>query len=383
MTTGNITRRGERSWRLKYEAGDRDPVTGKRRTRFETVRGTRKDAQRRLTKVLAAVDKGIAVDPSRMTVAEYIRGSLDSETRISPKTLERYRQLAEGQVIPYLGKHQLQQLRPIHIEDWHAALLRGTGSAKPLSPTTVSNAHRFLHRALKRALRLEMIGRNVAHVVRPPKASPTEMPILDADKIGQVLAALDGHPLHPIVGLALGTGMRRGELCALAWGAVDLEKATVSIERSLEETASGLRFKSTKTGAGRRSVSLPPFAVEILRQHQRRQAEQRLLLGLGRAGPGELVFTLPDGSPFPPDKLSRDWWRIVTATGGCNIPFHALRHSHASALIAAGLDVVTVAKRLGHTSPAITLGTYAHQFRNNDAAAAQAIEVAMSGKGDR
>ena len=172
--------------------------------------------------------------------------------------------------------------------------------------------------------------------------------------------------------------MRRGELCGLAWGTVDLEGATVRVERSLEETREGLRFKAPKTRHGHRTVSLPPFVVEILRAHHRKQSEQRLLLGLGRAGHDDLVFARPDGSPYPPDTLSRDWWRATIALDLPRIMFHALRHSHASALIAAGLDVVAVSRRLGHGSPAITLGVYAHAFNKTDAAAAQAMEAAMA-----
>jgi integrase len=183
--------------------------------------------------------------------------------------------------------------------------------------------------------------------------------------------------LHPIAALALGTGMRRGELCGLAWGAVDLDGATVRVERSLEETKQGLRFKAPKTRHGYRVVSLPPVAVDLLRSHQHRQAEQRLLLGLGRAGSDDLVFARPDGSPYSPDTLSRDWWRAAKALDLPPVMFHALRHSHASALIAAGLDVVSVSRRLGHGSPAITLGVYAHAFTKTDTAAVLAIEAAM------
>src|SRR4051794_35591327 len=100
---GNITRRGKASWRLKFEAGDRDPATGKRRTRFVTFRGTKREAQAELVRLLAEVDNGSAVDPSRVTVGEYVRKWLDGATHLSPKTLERYRELAERQIIPHLG----------------------------------------------------------------------------------------------------------------------------------------------------------------------------------------------------------------------------------------------------------------------------------------
>jgi integrase len=185
--------------------------------------------------------------------------------------------------------------------------------------------------------------------------------------------------LHPIVALALGTGMRRGELCALTWGAVDLNKANVRVEHSLEETAAGLRIKEPKTKYGRRTIALPPNVVETLRAHRRQQIEHRMMLGMGLAAAADLVFQLADGSPYPPDKLSRDWGNVVRDRKLPRVMFHALRHSHASALIAAGIDIVMVSQRLGHGSPAITLGVYAHAVSKTDAAAAQAIERAITG----
>jgi integrase len=372
MARGNITKRGSTSWRLKYEAGDPDPVTGKRQTRYVTFRGSKKAAQAELTRRLAEVDAGTAVEPSRVTVAEYLRGWLDNTTDLAPKTLERYRQLAKRQIIPHLGTVPLQKLRPAQILAWHASL-----SATGLAARTIGHAHRVLHRGLARATSLEIVPRNVAHTVPPPKIEATEIAILSATEITDILVKLRGHPLYPIAALALGTGMRRGELCGLAWGAVDLDNATVRVERSLEETAAGLRFKPPKSRHGLRTISLPSSVVEVIRVHRRHQAEHRLALGAGRPGADDLVFTLSDGSPYPPDKLSRDWGNVVRDRKLPRVTFHALRHSHASALIAAGLDVVTVSQRLGHGSPAITLNVYAHKFASKDTAAADAIEAAM------
>jgi integrase len=222
-----------------------------------------------------------------------------------------------------------------------------------------------------------MIGRNAAHAVRPPKVEASEIKILTPDQIVEMLGKLAGHALLPIVATALATGMRRGEICALAWGAVDLDRATIRVERSLEQTKDGLRFKPPKTRHGRRRVSLPGNIVDTLRTHRMEQLELRLQLGLGRLGDDDLVFARFDGAAYPPDTLSRDWWRATIALGLQRIPFHALRHSSASALIAAGLDVVSVSRRLGHGSPAITLSVYAHMFRETDKAAAEAIDAVM------
>src|SRR5690242_6291912 len=124
MTAGSVIRRGKSSWRLKFEAGERDPTTGKRQTRYITVRGTKKQAQAELVRLLATVDNGTYTERSKITIAEYIREWLDSDTELSPKTKERYRQLAEQQIVRHLGTTLLQKLRPSQINEWHAALLR-------------------------------------------------------------------------------------------------------------------------------------------------------------------------------------------------------------------------------------------------------------------
>jgi integrase len=375
--TGNITRRGAHSWRLKYEAGEPDS-TGKRCTRFVTVRGTKKDAQRELIRLLGAVENGTAVDPSTLTIADHVRTWLAGDNGLSPKTVERYRELAERQIIPWLGATALQKLRPAQVAEWHGILLRRGGvGGTPLSPRTVGHAHRVLHRAFELALQLEQVSRNPVHAVPAPKVERVEPEILAAEDLAAMLEALDGHQLHPIVSVALATGMRRGELCALAWGSVDLGRGALKVERSLEETAGGLRFKSPKTRAGHRSIGLPSTTVELLRDHHAMQLEMRMRLGQGRPSVDDLVFPLWDGSPYPPDKLSRDWGNVVRDRKLPKVSFHSLRHSHASALISAGIDIVSVSGRLGHSSPAVTLTVYAHRFHKNDDAAVQAIEAAM------
>ncbi|HRQ25789.1 site-specific integrase [Hyphomicrobium sp.] len=381
MSRGNITRRGKSSWRLKFELeGEAD---GKRQTRYVTVRGKRADAERELTRLLSAADGGTLVEPRKTTVAEYIRAWLEGAHGLSAKTLERYRELSEGQIIPHIGSVVLQRLRPSAIQEWHAKLLAGGGKeGRPLSARTVGHAHRVLHRALQRAVETEVLARNVASTISPPTVESEEVEILDAGQIALVLERLSGHPLYEISALALATGMRRGELLGLRWADIDLDGAAVRVERSLEETKAGLRLKPPKTKRGRRSISLPPSAVQVLRDHKVRQLEHRVALGLGKLEPEALVFCELDGSPMSPRAITGAWRRACVSLKLPLVMLHALRHTHASALIAAGLDVVTISRRLGHANPTVTLNTYAHLFRQTDSVAAEAIEAAM-GTGKR
>ena len=373
---GNITRRGKSSWRLKLDLGSSG---GQRQTRYVTVRGKRQDAERELTRLIAAFDNGSFVEPTKVTVADYLRAWLNGPHGLAGKTAERYWQLAEQQIIPHLGDLPLQKLRPAHVADWHTKLVTAGGKdGRPLSAQTTVAAHRVLHRLLARAVAVELLPRNVASAVKPPKVEETEVESLTADQIGRVLKALEGHyPLQPIAVLALSSGARRGEILALAWKNVDLDATTIKIERSLEQTKAGLKFKAPKTKHGRRTVALPPIALEALRAHRRRQLELRLAVGLGKPDPDALVFCGLDGSPIPPNNLSRDWARFVKSRKLPAISFHALRHSHASALIASGIDALTVSRRIGHASPVVTLSIYSHLFKETDKTAASAIEAAL------
>ncbi len=374
---GNITRRGRSSWRLKFDTGT-DALTGKRQTRYVTVRGKRRDAEQELARLLNEAHNGTLIEPSKVTVAESLRAWLDVAQGLSPKTAERYRQLAEQQIIPYLGPVVLQKLRPAHVQDWHGKIAREGGKeGRPLSARTVGHAHRVLHKALQRAVANETLPRNVASLIAPPKVEAQEIEILSAEEMVDVLAKLDGHALYHIATLALATGMRRGELLALRWEDLDLEGATVTIKRSLEETRAGLRFKAPKTEHGRRTISLPPSSVDALRAHRRHQLELRIALGQGRPESSALVFSTVEGGPLSPDNISRDWRRVTAARKLPRVRFHALRHTHASALIASGLDVLTISRRLGHASPVVTLAIYGHLFGDTDREAASAIEVAL------
>jgi integrase len=332
-----------------------------------------------LTAILAELDNGSYVAPSTLTVAEFLTDWLAAaRDRLAPKTAERYEELCRHQILPFLGVVKLQALKPPQIEAWHRRLRTArSAGGRPLAAQTVKHAHRLLHNALEHAVRIEILSRNPAHAVPTPTVRAPEMVIVEPAEIELTFTRLDGHRLCPIVFLAFSTGARRGELLALRWSDIDLEMATVKIARSVEETRQGLGIKLTKTGASR-TISLPADAVAMLRDHRRRQSEQRFRLGLGAAGPRDLIFS-DDGLTMSPDTLSRDWWRAVRILDLPRVSFHSWRHTHASLLIGSGLDVVAVSRRLGHSTPATTLRVYAHLFNRaaTDQAAARAIERAL------
>ncbi len=378
MSAGHVRRRGKSSWELKFDAG-RDPLSGRRRVRYVSFKGTKRAAELELARLIATDASGAGVDPSRITVADFIdRWERDWVAgNVGPKTRERYSDLLRLHVRPIVGATVLQKLRPVALSELYSKLLRdGRGRGRGLARRTVGHVHRVLHRMLGHAAQWSVVDQNVAALVSPPRVESEEVAIVP--DVEGLLRRLRDRSIYPVASLALATGMRRGELLALRWRDVDFDRGVIRVEQSIELTKAGMRIKSPKTRHGRRSITVPPTIVAELRARWRREQEQRLALGLGKGDGGVLVFHNFDGGPLHPAGVTKEWSRAMTALGIIGITLHSLRHTHASQLIAAGVDVVTVSRRLGHGSPTITLGVYGHLFANTDDRAASVIEATFA-----
>jgi integrase len=206
---GTITPRGS-SFRVKVElAADADGT----RHRLQVTCRSKAEAKRELTRLLRELDTGVAVAPDMLTITQHLHGWLwEAPHGLAPKTVERYRQLAEQQIFPHLGRVELQKLRPAHIKTWHRDLM-----ATGISARTVGHAHRLLHKAVEDARAVELVSRNVVSAIQPPAVEETEIEIMSTAEIRLIHSALDGHWLLPIFVVALGSGLRRGELLALRW----------------------------------------------------------------------------------------------------------------------------------------------------------------------
>ncbi len=367
---GHIRQRGKHSWGLQFGVG-RDPVTGNHKTRYASFKGSKRDAQNELARLIVEFIAGGSVDPSKTTVHEFLdKWDRDfAAVHVSPKTRERYRQLANKQIIPNIGQVRLQKLRPVHLADLYAKLLKAG-----LSPRTVGHVHHLLHRALGHAGTWGETQRNVAALVKPPKVDSEEVVILTSEQVSDLMRHVEGRTLRPIIALALATGARRGELLALRIKDFNPDARTIRIERSLEQTKAGLRLKPPKTRNGKRTVSIPPFIVTELRAHIVTLQERRLALGMGRASRDDLLFPRWDGQVRSPHWLTQKFALAMEALGIKGVTFHSLRHTHASQLIASGVDPLTISRRLGHGSPTITLTVYGHLIEGTDTRAAELME---------
>jgi integrase len=368
---GHIRERSPGRWAIVIDVCD--PQTGKRKRKWHSFRGTKREAQVRCAELVAAVGKGDYVEPSRTTVTEFVRariGQWEASGEISARTAQRYRQLLENQIVPHLGIKVLRKLRPLDIEAWHTSL-RDTVAAR-----TIGHAHRVLSKALKDAAKNDLVTRNVTKEQPAPKVEDAEKEIVR--DVPALVTALQSWRHGTVAMVALFTGMRLGEVLALRWSNVDLDRKIIRVREALEQTKQfGVRFKAPKSKAGRRDITLPDILVDALREYHKAQLELRMRCGAGRLPDDALLFATIDGRPLAPNLVSTLWVYFAQRIGLPEITFHSLRDTHASQLIDQGVDIVTISKRLGHAKPDITLRTYAHMFRKDDSRAAAAINAAM------
>jgi len=371
---GHIRPRGTNTWAIVLDARGED---GKRKRRWHSFKGTKREAQIRCHELIAEMQQGGVVDPSRITVSQYIDRFLRdwAPLHVTEGSVQRYAQ-ALKHVRRRLGDRQLQALRTSDLDSLYAGLARNG-----MNPKTVRLIHAVTFGALKQAKVWKLVRDNVAETAQPPKLiDGHETAILQPDQARKLLEALTGHELYMIASLALSTGMRRNEMLGLRWGDVEpLDAGKVKIEQTLEGNST--RTKGPKTRNSKRTISLPAHTVAELQAHWKAQQEQRMAAGLGRSSADGFVLAGPDGKAQSPGAVSKAWGRTMSAIGMPEITLHGLRHTHASMLIASGMDVLTISKRLGHSSPAITLGVYGHLVNGTDERAAAIMSDAFGKKG--
>jgi integrase len=358
---GHIRERSPGRWAIVIDLRD---ATGNRKRKWHSFKGTKREAQAECARLITEMNSGSYVEHHKQSLNDFLDRWHDwVTTNLSPKTCERYFDLLRLHVRPHLGTRPIQAIRPEDLSRLYTTL------HQTLAPRTIRHIHKVLTRAFGHAAKWGVVRRSVINLVDVPKVPMTEAAALQLAEIPKMLAGLRGKPLYPVAVIALGTGLRRGELLGLRWCDVDLDLGTLHIERSLEQTRAGLRFKAPKSVRGRRTISISPAVVTELRAHWKTQQERRLALGLGRTAPDGLIFATWDGNPKRPDNLSGDFGTAMKAIGLPHITLHSLRHTHASQLITSGMDVLTVSRRLGHGSATITLSVYGHLLTPDDRAA--------------
>lgn len=376
---GSIYQRAKNTWRVELFLGV-DPLTKEKKRITRTVHGTKKDAERVLRDLAKQLDDGELREPTKMTVAEYLESWLEThKNKIAETSYDWYKMVCERHIIPVLGHIRLQQLTPLMVQEFYnkklgSPALNGRGV---LSASSIDHIHKVLHRALNQAVKLHLIANNPCDAVEPPKPKKADIDFWTPDEVIRFLDAIRGDRLYALFYLALHTGMRRGEILGLMWEDMDLENGFISVRRAIVRRYRGTVVKEPKTEKSRRRIQITRDVVDVLKAYKVIQNKERLLFGEDYVNTG-YVFTKPEGGPLEPCYVTGYFNRLVKKAGVRSIKFHALRHTHATLLGAAGVPLKSVSARLGHSSVVMTGDIYSHVFSDMDREAADTFEEILN-----
>jgi len=373
---GHIRERSPGRWAIVIDLPD--PETGKRRRKWHSFRGTKREAQIECSRLIWEMKGGLYVEPAKMTIRQFLDRWLDHmKSQVAPRTHERYSEIALKGLALLLGDVVLPKLKALHISAaYSSALAAGRRDGKSgLSPRTVGHMHRALRQALQQAVDWDMLARNPTDKVAPPKVEKQEMRALDVAETAALLEAIRPTRMFIPVLLAVTCGMRRGEITALKWRSVDFTNALLEVKKSTERTKAGIREKDTKTGYAR-TVTLTALAVEELRRHKIRQAEELLRFGVRQTDDFH-VTAQTNGQPLKPNSLTHEFVRFIARTKLPRIRFHDLRHTHATQLLKSNVHPKIVQERLGHRDISTTLDLYSHVLPGMQDGAAKRVDAAL------
>jgi integrase len=357
-----IRKRGKNSYAIFISLG-KDPVTGKYNYHWETVKHTKKEAERRRFELLHQLDNGIFIKPGKTTVAEYLERWLRdyAKPNISARSYERYTGIIEKYLIPEMGNIPLIQLKPEHIQR-HYTNVRNQG----LKPETIRFHHAVIHKALQTALKWGLLNRNPADGVDVPKNGHTEMQTWDDFEVRQFLDTAKDSIYYALFHMAIFTGMRRSELLGLKWGDVELQQ--IHVCRALHQLKDGTYiFTEPKSATSKRTIALSPSSIQAI----------RTMLG-ETLGKDDLVFSTPQGAPLRPNTITRAWAILAAKAGIKPIRLHDARHTHASLMLKQGIHPKIVQERLGHSTISMTLDIYSHVAPGLQEAAAKSFDTLVN-----
>ena len=288
---------------------------------------------------------------------------------------------------PALAHLPLQDLRPDHIQRLYNQTID-----KGLSPGTVHGIHVVLRAALKQAVRLGLVIHNVTDAVTLPRSQPRKISPMTLAQVRHLLSVAKQDRLFPVVFLALGTDMRRGELLALRWQDVNLDTGVLHVRQAFalvwmhnpDKAARKTRLllQEPKTEHSRRAIPIPESIIDEMRHHKARQAQGKLLMGQAYQDDG-LVFAEPDGRPIFPGTLTRRFKRLLGQAGLSPMRWHDIRHSFATLLLEQGEHPKTVQVILGHSKVSTTLDTYSHVSLDLEKRAAARLNASLQGPSSR
>jgi len=332
-----------------------------------------KEVEKKLVEARGDAARGITYDAGSITVGDYLAGWLADSVRntVRQRTYERQESIVRVHLIPSIGREKLKTLTPAHVRSLYRLKL-DTG----LAPRTVLHIHRTLSKALKQAMMDGLIPCNAAALVKPPRPSREEIQPLNLEQVRALFEAAREDRLKALYIVAVTTGLRRGELQGLKWEDLDLEAGTLQVRRTLSEPKGGYIFEAPKSGKGR-NIRLTQRATVALREHRKRQLEERMERGTLWQEHG-LVFPSFVGTPISGGNLNRAFKGMLQRAGlPKSTRFHDLRHTCATLLLKQGVNPKFVQELLGHADISLTLNVYSHVLPDMGDAAAGAMDAAL------
>ncbi|MCZ6873511.1 MAG: site-specific integrase [bacterium] len=378
---GTIVKRSDGRWVASITIG-RDPTTGKPKRAWFYGK-TRKEAAEKLAKALREKQQGTFVSPHKLTVGTWLDTWLweYKKPRLRPITFDSYEMLVRHHLKPSLGHIALRDLPPEHVQRFY-----NERKKLGLSARTVRYLHTVLHGALTQAEKNQLVARNVSKLTERPPEERKDMHTYTMDQVAeQLLPAIKDERLFAVILLAFMTGLRRGELLALRWRDIDLEKDILRVRQTLvrakdhEIGKSRLIFQEPKTQKSRRTIPIPDQCITALKRYKVQQAQEKLLLGQAYEDHG-LVFCQPDGKPIDPRNFARYFDKLIKQAGLPKISPHDARHTFATLMMELGESPKTVQEMLGHSRVAITLDIYSHVSLELEKKAAARLNAALTGR---
>lgn len=363
------------TWTVHYYLGYDDQ--GKKK--YSTKRGfrTKKDAETWLADLTKQLHSGEYQEPSEQLVKDFLVQWLDYKRDfVRERTIEIYTNAIIRHVNPYIGRIKLTDLKPIHLRDMYSKLQRKSN----LSARSIRQIHSILHDALGRALKWELVTRNVVDAVDSPNPQKVKFEIWTLAQVREFLAHDDvkAHRFYILWLLALTTGMREGELLALRWSDIDLDKGRIQVKSTLLWSDKQFKLGPTKSESGQREIVISPNVVTALRTHRSKQNMDRLKMGASYTN-NDLVTCRINGNYVDGRYVRRQFVALVEKAGLPLIRFHDLRHTHASLLLELGEELRVIQGQLGHSNISVTADTYAHISDTVRERPAQLIDKAIFG----
>ena len=363
---------------LTYKTED-----GKRKSKWVALglseKGNKRKAEEALVKLRNEFSPPVQVSElsSDMAFDEYLKQWVEiAKGRLAAATYYSYKNIIDRILAPYFRAKglTLQQIEARHLQSFY------TEKLNQVKPTTVIHYHAILHTALQYAFKTDMVTQNVAAKVDRPRKNDFQPVFLSADELYQMFTALQGHKLELPVLVAAFYGLRRGEIIGLKWDAIDLEKRTISVIRTVTSiTVDGKRVElekeSAKTKSSLRTLPLAePFREYFLKVQQTQTLNKKVCGNCYNYQYDGYVFVDEMGERMKPEYLTAAFPKFLAQHGLKRMRFHDLRHSCASLLLANGVPIKHIQEWLGHSDFSTTANIYAHLDYSSKISSAQALE---------